>query len=90
MISVPVAAFHSRAVLSHEPVASVRPSGLKATAVTAFSWPRKTAISLPVAHSLTVLVEPVASVRRSGLKATTMGCLPNRVVHMSQTLDLSV
>ena len=58
--------------LSSEPVATVRPSGLKATDHTAPSWPRRTPISLPVAtsHSRTVLsCEPVASVRPSGLKA---------------------
>ena len=38
-VAWPLATSQSRAVLSHDPVASVRPSGLKATLITALTWP---------------------------------------------------
>ena len=38
-VAWPLATSQSRAVLSLDPVASVRPSGVKATLVTSFVWP---------------------------------------------------
>ena len=38
-ICLPLAISHTRAVVSREPVATVRPSGLKATELTPLVWP---------------------------------------------------
>ena len=65
---LPVAACHSRAVLSWEPVSTSRPSGENATAVSGCLWPDSVASGLPVAacHSRAVLSkEPVSASRPS-------------------------
>ena len=69
---MPVAASHSRAVLSAEAVTTRAPSGEKAALRTTSSWPRRTAICLPVAasHSRAVLsAEAVTTRVPSGEKA---------------------
>ena len=69
----PLAASHSRTVLSTDPLAIVRPSGLNATLLTQSPWPSSTRSSSPLAasHSRTVLsYDPLAIVRPSGLNAT--------------------
>src|SRR5271165_4094883 len=71
-IFLPVAASHSRAVLSSEAVTTRVPSGEKAALETQSSWPRRTAISLPVAasHSRAVLSPEAVTTRvPSGEKA---------------------
>ena len=70
---LPVAASHSRAVLSSEPVRTRAPSGEKATAATGPVCPSSVATGLPVAasHSRAVLSpEPVRTRAPSGEKAT--------------------
>ena len=64
-ISLPVAASHSRAVLSPDAVTMRAPSGLKAAEYTKSLWPRSTAISLPVAasHTRAVLSSDAVTMR---------------------------
>ena len=69
----PVATSQSRAVLSSDPVATVRPSGLNATLRTSRECPSSVAAQVPVATSQSRAVlssDPVATVRPSGLNAT--------------------
>ena len=71
----PVAASHSRAVFSKEPVSMRLPSGEKATAVTMSLCPSSVATAAPVAasHSRAVLSqEPVRTRLPSGEKATAV------------------
>src|SRR5262245_24764130 len=77
-ISWPVAASHSRTVLSKPPPTSHLPSGEKATVRTMFACPRHCRTSLPVAtsHSRTVLSKlPVASHLPSGENAADVTVL---------------
>ncbi|KAF1965829.1 hypothetical protein BU23DRAFT_443005, partial [Bimuria novae-zelandiae CBS 107.79] len=72
---VPVAASHSRTVLSREADATSWPSGEKATALTSPEWPSSVLRHVPVAasHSRTVqLREADATSWPSGEKATAL------------------
>src|SRR5262249_46368736 len=88
-ISSPLLTSHSLTVLSRLPLASVCPSGEKATEVTPSLCPLSVWISAPLTafHSLTVLSPfPEASVLPSGEKATDQITLEARPLSVACSL----
>ena len=68
-----MAASHKRTVLSHPPLARIRPSGLYATLKTPSAWPSKAQLKVPAgaSHRRMVSSHPLlARIRPSGLNDT--------------------